>query len=302
VGDDQAAQATSGGIWEAKTRDFAFCLNVPLFGAPPCPCPLECPPGAIDEAEACGDDANGGCNVNPPAFTPAACGDVICGTAWADGNFRDTDWYVISHTGGALSATLTSQFPGTVFLTDIDFNSCTGEVLSIGCSDDCAPINDASANLAAGDYVIIVAPGDCNGNGIFDGIPCGTSNEYTLEITFPPTGMCCVGGDCQTVPESACTAMGGVYDGDGTSCSNVEGACCEPQFSCFLATAAVCFFEGGVFLGECVDCADVICALCTPGIGACCLPGGTCELVTSGFCDLSGGIYQGDCTMCSACP
>jgi hypothetical protein len=38
-GDDLAAQATSGGPWEAKTRDFAFCLNVPLFGAPPCPVP-----------------------------------------------------------------------------------------------------------------------------------------------------------------------------------------------------------------------------------------------------------------------
>ncbi|MHC4219712.1 MAG: hypothetical protein ACYSU7_14825 [Planctomycetota bacterium] len=299
-GDGFSAHTTSGGPWENRTKDFAFCLNVPIFGAPECPCPLECPPGAVDEPEACGDDINGGCNDDPPVFTPAACGDVICGTAWADGNFRDTDWYLVDHPGGGLTATLTSQFPGTVFIFDIDLGTCTGDIESIGCSDDCAPINEASASLAAGDYVIIVVPGDCAGNGIFDGIPCGTSNEYTLEITCPPTGMCCTGSNCQSTTEPQCTAMGGVYGGDGTSC-NAEGACCLGQSLCITASAAACFFQGGVFIGVCANCAGVDCS-CDSGAGACCLPGGTCNVVPPGVCALGGGIYQGDCTTCSACP
>jgi hypothetical protein len=299
-GDDQAAHTVEGGPWDPKTRDFAFCLNVPLYGAPPCPCPLECPPGAIDEAESCGTSTNDGCNVDPPAFATASCGDVICGSAWAEGNLRDTDWYLVNHTGGSLAATLTSQFPGVVFIADINLNTCVAGVLSTGCSDNCAPINEASANLSAGQYLVFVAPGDCNGNGIFDGIPCGTSNDYTLEITCPPVGSCCVGNDCEITTASLCASQGGDYGGDGTSCPTT-GACCNFQSQCITTDIFTCITQGGTFLGMCVDCADVDCS-CTEGVGACCLPDGTCQLMTGGACIFGGGIYQGDCTTCSACP
>jgi hypothetical protein len=77
VADDLRAVTAGGGRWDDQFGDQAFCLNVPLYGTPPCPCPLACPPGAIPEAEACGQDTNGGCDVDPPVFGQASCNDVI---------------------------------------------------------------------------------------------------------------------------------------------------------------------------------------------------------------------------------
>jgi hypothetical protein len=57
------------------------------------PCILECPDGAYTEAEACGDDTNGGCNMTVPGFEPIALDVPICGKVWFDGSTRDTDWY-----------------------------------------------------------------------------------------------------------------------------------------------------------------------------------------------------------------
>ena len=56
-------------------------------------CTIACPAGSHVEAEACGDDTNGGCNMDVPAFEATACDEVICGTVWALDNTRDTDWY-----------------------------------------------------------------------------------------------------------------------------------------------------------------------------------------------------------------
>jgi len=53
----------------------------------------ECPPGAVFESEPCGEDYNGGCNMSIPAFEPLTPDVVVCGTAWADGSIRDTDWF-----------------------------------------------------------------------------------------------------------------------------------------------------------------------------------------------------------------
>ncbi|MHC4429813.1 MAG: proprotein convertase P-domain-containing protein, partial [Planctomycetota bacterium] len=174
-------------------------------------CPLDCPPGSLDEGEPCGSDTNGGCNSSPPIFTVAACGDTYCGTSWASGGTRDTDWYLIAHDGGPISGLLTSQFPGVCFIVD-GIDACAPAVVGdIGCADQCANIALAAADLPAGNYVVFVSPGDCAGGGIFDGIPCGSgANDYVLEIACEavppcqsdddcPPGQICVDGVC--VPE-----------------------------------------------------------------------------------------------------
>lgn len=56
-------------------------------------CSFECPTGAVAESEPCGEDLNGGCNMQTPAFESVSPGSVICGTLWANNNLRDTDWY-----------------------------------------------------------------------------------------------------------------------------------------------------------------------------------------------------------------
>ncbi len=149
-----------------------------------------CPPGAPNESETCGADINGGCGSVPQVFIDAACGDLWCGTAWADGGTRDTDWYLVDLPDPdgdgveSLSVTLISEFPGLVFIVDgIGPAECSPVVVATGCADDGASILQASALLPAPDTLaVFVATGTCDGDGIFSGVPCGSGNEYTVSI------------------------------------------------------------------------------------------------------------------------
>lgn len=157
-------------------------LNIECFVPPP-PCDADCS-GTIDEGEPCGSDANGGCNSTPPIYTAAACGTSWCGTAWAVGGTRDTDWYAVNMpAAGTLNATLSSEFPGVVFIVGGAFPPCAPTVLALNNSVNCSSVT-ASAAVAAGDYVVFVATGTTGGAGIFDGFPCGGgNNDYRLDIT-----------------------------------------------------------------------------------------------------------------------
>jgi len=160
-------------------------------------CPLDCPPGALDEVEPCGIDSNGGCSSAPPIFIDADCGDTFCGRAFAEGGIRDTDWYLVGHSGGPITGTLISQFPGVCFIVD-GIAECRPVVVGdIGCGDFCENIAVASANLPPGNYAVFVATGMCDGSGIFEGFPCGSGfNDYVLEIACEP----CI-GDCAATPD-----------------------------------------------------------------------------------------------------
>jgi hypothetical protein len=141
-----------------------------------------CPAGAIAEPEACGADANGGCNMPVPAYTPIACGETVCGTSWADGNFRDTDWFEFTITQ-----------PSTVTWTvDADFTSLIGFVdASQGCAApvffnlalsgaECAQAVTFD-NLAPGTWWVFVAPS------VFNGYPCGSGkNNYVATLSCVP--------------------------------------------------------------------------------------------------------------------
>jgi hypothetical protein len=65
---------------------------------PPCDWGLDviCPDGAFAENEVCGENTNGGCNMAPGTENlefVAPSGSAFCGTTWANGGIRDTDWY-----------------------------------------------------------------------------------------------------------------------------------------------------------------------------------------------------------------
>ncbi len=214
--------------WDQICADEA-CDLCPCCSCPPPPCcELDCPPGSIPEGEDCGADTNGGCNSVPPVFTEAVCGDFFCGTTWADGGSRDTDWYLVDHGGGTISGTVVSQIPTVCFIVD-GIGACAPVVVgAIGCSDDCANDSVASADLPPGTYVAFVAAGDCFGSGIFDGFPCADCNTYTLLIECgpiqAPKGACCCTPDClDDLTEAECGKLGGVYLGDGTECTSPAG-------------------------------------------------------------------------------
>jgi len=180
--------------WDVGCAQWACDVCVGTCVCVRCSKPLECPPGALIEAEPCGDDVNGGCGSIPAIFIDAACGDTFCGTAWAALSKRDTDWYLIQHPGGTLTATLTSMFDGTCFILDGIATCNPFPVGDVGCSKDSVALVPASANLPPGQYGIWVAATHCAGSGLPHGFPCFSDcNDYVLEIVCGCTWDC--GGD-----------------------------------------------------------------------------------------------------------
>jgi hypothetical protein len=165
---------------------------------------VSCPhPTRLDytESEACGEDINGGCDTNPPAFDNVSCSDTICGTIWAESGQRDTDWYrVVMPTDGILSLTLTSEFPGIVQLWDVvdcsdpDWDAHDKELLSAAYSEPNAEApGNAGAEVEAGTYYIRVRTGSDNIPARQWGcLPCDSNNDYELivECNDPPVQSC----------------------------------------------------------------------------------------------------------------
>jgi hypothetical protein len=118
-----------------------------------------------------------------------------------------------------------------------------------------------------------------------------------------PTGGCCVGYDCSVGTAAACSAMGGDYLGDGSSCSGdpcgsppASGGCCI-NTECSIMTADDCAAFGGSYLGDDSDCSGNPCDD-PPATGACCI-GPSCGVATQADCEAAGGSYYGDGSNCT---
>jgi hypothetical protein len=133
--------------------------------------------GTVAEFELCGQDTNGGCNDPAGAAEIAAVGDVITGTFWADANFRDTDWYVLSLTE-ATEVTVTIKANMPCFTAFVDL-ACGG-ILGTASSGNCG--GTTTFCFAPGDYYIVALPT------VFAGFPCGFEfgNDYSLTVTGVP--------------------------------------------------------------------------------------------------------------------
>ncbi|MGP1346181.1 MAG: hypothetical protein ACTS3F_05870 [Phycisphaerales bacterium] len=206
------------------------------------PCPIVCPPGALVEAEDCGDSTNDGCNSDPFASEPLACGDTICGNIFASGGTRDTDWYevvVTNPAGAVLTADLSSEFSGVAFFVDVPdcANAAVlGEIGFSQCVDgstvDSAP---AVASVGPGTYYLFVSSGNPDGSAIFEGVFCDENSGYVVTLTGDCDGAVCIcpgdlDGDCDTDSDdlgillSAFGSTGaGDLDGDGDTDSDDLG-------------------------------------------------------------------------------
>ncbi len=86
-------------------------------------------------------------------------------------------------------------------------------------------------------------------------------------ITYTPatvSGACCQGSSCTIQSSAACAGLGGVYQGNGTSCSPnpcyvPTGACCATSGTCSIQTQTACLGAGGTFQGDGATCATVEC-------------------------------------------
>jgi len=170
-------------------------------------------------------------------------------------NVQDLTVIHVNHGGGPISGTLTSQFPGVCFIVG-GIDSCSPVVLGdIGCSSDCSNINVASADVPPGNVVVFVATGDCGGGGIYDGWPCGASNDYVLEIGCEQAalGACCLpDGTCidGTTPEECEAPPGGCgncnvpHAGPGCTDPVCEAIVCGMDpFCCDVEWDSICAGE-----------------------------------------------------------
>jgi hypothetical protein len=190
-------------------------------------CELTAPIGAQIEAEDCGGDTNGGCNAGG-AYETIACGNaVVFGSTWASGGTRDTDWYRFTqYSAGDVTATINAELPTGVFLLD---GNCPpaffGTAFSANALDFCRDIS-VTASAPAGPVVVFVSTSTATA-AIFDGFPCGGTNDYILTVSTTgsciPFGACCTSSGCSQMTEAECDDAGGTYLGDDSVCETPGG-------------------------------------------------------------------------------
>ncbi len=178
-------------------------------------CPVECPPGGIDEGEGpCYDgyvdQFNGGCGSYPVAFSvvePSADPIVICGKG---GNFdnntmRDTDWYLLDLTCDetTITACVEAEFP--VMMGFIDMRGGCDNVSGLYShveGDMCVP-HCLTETLPPGEWVVWVATWD------WPGFPCDDEwVDYTLTIEGYETCTSVDGLEGSTIERSWSTIKG----------------------------------------------------------------------------------------------
>lgn len=153
-------------------------------------CVVACPEGGVTEPEACDVDQFSGCN-DPVGFIPVACEDTICGTAWAQGGTRDTDWYqleIVSPNQRNVTFTVTAEFNVLIGIVENGgIPDCSGvsafRVFATG--TPCVPVS-VNSLLTPGSWWLFVAAS------VFDGVaPCGDTNNYIAAVD------CGFGEECQ---------------------------------------------------------------------------------------------------------
>ncbi len=146
------------------------------------------PAGTSTEAEACGEDLNGGCNGG--AYQPIVLHAEVAGTFWADADTRDTDWYEITLTEPTeLSLEIYSNIPSFAAVVAADCSGIVGAPTAGACP------GVTSVCVTAGTYYIVALPS------VFTGFPCGgvIPADYTLAVhgmacdATPPANDTCAG-------------------------------------------------------------------------------------------------------------
>ena len=151
-----------------------ICADQAAVACAACQASCTLPSNSTTEAEACGDDTNGGCNAAGETES-IALGDSVRGTFWASGGTRDTDWYYLTVTEGTeVQLSISSVAPCFAALVDLACGGIIGSSATAGAcpgtSFQCVP---------AGSYYVVALPSS------FDGFACGTGavNDYVLEVS-----------------------------------------------------------------------------------------------------------------------
>jgi hypothetical protein len=140
--------------------------------------------------EACADLAHDLCPVCPHPLTSTAVGQIVHGTAWADGGQRDTDWYELQVTQSTeVTLVIEAEF---AFVCGFVQQAIPGSPSCAGSTGDIAPVitgpgceeMSLTSTIPAGTHWIFVAVDG------FSGVPCPAGaagglivgNDYVLRI------------------------------------------------------------------------------------------------------------------------
>jgi len=109
----------------------------------------------------------------------------------------------------------------------------------------------------------------------------GVTWKPRLIVNYTPlvaSGACCQGPACSLQTSTACLALPGTYQGNGTSCSPnpcfvPTGACCANNGTCTEVSQATCTGGGGTYQGDGAACAGTYCPIVlTPYVDALPIP------------------------------
>jgi len=226
-------------------EEQAFTINLDVVNFEPCE--ITCPAGSIPEVELCGEDLNGGCNATPPVFETVAAGQTICGTVYADGSTRDTDWYTfVADHAVTITVTGVAEFPYQLLIIDAGSGDCSDDVvIAAGTADPCSTAT-ASISVPAGTYYVWAGPS------VFAGINCDGSgtyfNEYYFTVTTTPVwlalsaqGSIPAGGDPVEIP----VFMDGYGLAAGTYTGNIRFETNDPLNATYDVPVTFTITSGG---------------------------------------------------------
>jgi hypothetical protein len=187
-------------------------------------------------------------------------------------------------------------------------------------NQNCFPTTDVGGLATqTGNWIFAFncGPGGCpSGWRQFAGLGlCRPSGDWNMRLTYtslscnPGVGACCfASGTCTETTSPDCSAQGGTFKGEGTTCATTTcpiapQACCFPATGgCLNLTPANCTLAGGIPGGVGTACGGSF--VCFPE-GACCLPDGSCQDgLSPSECAALNGTFEGNNTTCATttCP
>jgi len=322
---DDVAEADCSGDWLGHGSTCGECLSGACCAADGS-CSLTTDSGCAGNYQGDGSDCSVPCDTAPSNNTCATAAVASDGTnsvttvgATTDGpadftmcdnfsveqNYNDVYYSYVSPCDGIVTVTLcnTVDYDSRIQI----YSDCTFAT-QIGCNDDalsgtCGLTSEINFGGVAGTEYIIRIGGYADGStgsGTFD-IGC---EEYA-------PGACCLGTDlCQEVPDQlSCEGFGGTWQGNGSTCAEVD---CDPtpvNNDCANATAAVegpNAFDTSYASPSEADPSDALCAdtymawAGSPDVWFSYMPAdnGTLTLDTCDATsyDTSLVLYEGDCT------
>ena len=213
---------------------------------------------------------------------------------------------------GSCSLTLPNDCLGEGSFFHGQRTSCETTLCRFGaCCSACA--DDAGESVCRNGYT----PEACafeGGSHLGGGTTCRTDPAELRQTCPPVVGACCTGETCVDTCESDCIQGGGIYRGDGTSCSPVnicKGACCAPGVGCVERTSTVCQnFFAGTYRGDGTTCGTLptelecggACCFNEDGFNSQCVVVSSREACTQAL-GVPNAIYRGDGTTCTGtCP